>query len=71
MSSVHEETNFDVEYQSIESEYLDGSDDEENSENERDLLPETYITTSLKTKETEPNTNNFRWRKRNPMPIQP
>ena len=61
MSSVHEETNFDVEYQSIESEYLDGSDDEENSENERDLLPETYITTSLKTKETEPNTNNFRW----------
>lgn len=50
MSSAHEETNFDLEYQSTESGYLDGSDDEENSENERDLLPETYITTSLKTK---------------------
>ena len=50
MSSAHEETKFDLEYQSTESEYLDGSDDEENSENERDLLPETYITTSLKTK---------------------
>ena len=50
MSSAHEETNFDIEYQSTESEYLDGSDDEENSENERDFLPETYITTSFKTK---------------------
>ena len=70
MSSADEETNADGEYEFTESEYLDGSDDGENSENEIDLSPETYVTTSLKTKETELNINNFRWRKRNPMPVQ-
>ena len=70
MSSADEETNSDVEYESTESEHLDGSDDEENSENERGLSPETYIATSLKTRETQCNTKNFRWKKRNPMPVQ-
>ena len=60
ISSADEETNSDVEYEFTESEYLDGSDDGENSENEMDLSPETYATTSLKTKETELNVNNFR-----------
>ena len=70
ISSADEETNSDVEYESTESEYLDGSDNEENSANERDLSPESHIATSLKTKETEPNIDNFRWRKRKPRPVQ-
>ena len=47
MSSADEETNSDVEFESTESEYLDSSDDEENSENEKDLSSETQITTSF------------------------
>ena len=64
MSSADEETNSDVEYESTESEYLDSSGDEENSENEKDLSFETQK------KETESSINNFRWRERNPMPVQ-
>ena len=44
MSFTDEETNSDVEFESTESEYLDSSDDEENSEN---VSSETQITTSF------------------------
>ena len=60
MLSADEETSSDVEYESTESEHLDCSDDEENSENERSLTPETHIATSLKARETYCNIKNFR-----------
>ena len=68
MSSADEETNSDVEYKSTESEYLNSSEDEENLENERHFIW-FHLKHIQKLKETEPNINNFRWRKRSPIPF--
>ena len=68
MSSSDEEKNSDIEYESTESEYLEDNDEENISDNEKDLQSELQVTNCSDKKKTQPD--NYRWRKRNPIPVQ-
>ena len=68
MSSSDEEKNSDIEYESTESEYLEDNDEENISDNEKGLQSELQVTSCSDEKETQ--SDNYRWRKRNPIPVQ-